>query len=422
MRKRFLGLKKPKLRSTWNKYNLYNISQFKAPSLSEKTYFQQKWMAKSLTRAYHGETIREKHWQRLFRPTMHSVVPMDHRYLASNDGSEQAEGRGSGLDVDPSIRKRIVLRTPYMNMVYAPTERRLDTAVFRALFACSLRQARQFVVHGYVKVNGKKMIYPGYALNPGDMFQVEPERVLYATGAPKDKKERKLGRVIKKNAKENSDEVGEDASSEAPRSAPTETSAEPAEPEDTRKELKTLLAQAKSVLSDSSSVSLNAKRKQNLRTFRRQIQKTLSRSTKSTTITDSLEAQLIELTAKFNDLSPFTSSSPPETSNLISSEDQPTPAPKTELLTADDRRALEAALVEARENPSDSSKPYATPWRPREYMSAFAFVPRYLEVNHKICSAVYLRHPVARPGLAEVPTPFPDEMNGLAFNWYLRRR
>ena len=266
------------------------------------------------------------------------------------------------------------------------------------------------------------MIYPGYALNPGDMFQVEPERVLYATGAPKDKKERKLGRVIKKNAKENSDEVGEDASSEAPRSAPTETSAEPAEPEDTRKELKTLLAQAKSVLSDSSSVSLNAKRKQNLRTFRRQIQKTLSRSTKSTTITDSLEAQLIELTAKFNDLSPFTSSSPPETSNLISSEDQPTPAPKTELLTADDRRALEAALVEARENPSDSSKPYATPWRPREYMSAFAFVPRYLEVNHKICSAVYLRHPVARPGLAEVPTPFPDEMNGLAFNWYLRRR
>lgn len=42
-------------------------------------------------------------------------------------------------------------------MVYAPVERRLDTAIFRALFASSTRQARQFVVHGYVKVNGKKV-------------------------------------------------------------------------------------------------------------------------------------------------------------------------------------------------------------------------------------------------------------------------
>ncbi len=70
----------------------------------------------------------------------------------------------------------------------------------------------------------------------------------------------------------------------------------------------------------------------------------------------------------------------------------------------------------------DPTKPYATPWRPRPYMSAFAFIPRYLEVNHKICSAVYLRHPVAKPGLTEVPTPFPAETQQLAFTWYLRRR
>lgn len=62
------------------------------------------------------------------------------------------------------------------------------------------------------------------------------------------------------------------------------------------------------------------------------------------------------------------------------------------------------------------------PWRPRPYMSAFAFIPRYLEVNQNVCSAVYLRHPVARPGLAEVPTPFSEGVNQLAFNWYLRRR
>ena len=41
---------------------------------------------------------------------------------------------------------------PYMAMTFAPLERRLDTAVFRAVFASSARPARQLVVHGAVKV------------------------------------------------------------------------------------------------------------------------------------------------------------------------------------------------------------------------------------------------------------------------------
>ena len=82
---------------------------------------------------------------------------MDYQYLAQHDGSEQAAGRGSGADTHPDVQQRPYPRTPYLNMVYAPLERRLDTAIFRALFASSTRQARQFVVHGYVKVNGKKV-------------------------------------------------------------------------------------------------------------------------------------------------------------------------------------------------------------------------------------------------------------------------
>ena len=39
------------------------------------------------------------------------------------------------------------------------------------------------------------MRYPGYLLNPGDLFQVNPERVMYATGAPKDNKQRRAGRL-----------------------------------------------------------------------------------------------------------------------------------------------------------------------------------------------------------------------------------
>lgn len=88
---------------------------------------------------------------------------MDYKVLAEMDGSEHAEGRGSGLEPPPDQKPKPFPRTPYLNMTYAPIERRLDTAIFRALFASSTRQARQFVVHGYVKVNGKQV---RFALKP----------------------------------------------------------------------------------------------------------------------------------------------------------------------------------------------------------------------------------------------------------------
>lgn len=95
----------------------------------------------------------------MFRPRAKAVIPMDHRYLAEHDGSELAAGRGSGLErpINPKQVSFNKNQIPYMSMVYAPIERRLDTAIFRALFASSTRQARQFVVHGKVKVNGKKV-------------------------------------------------------------------------------------------------------------------------------------------------------------------------------------------------------------------------------------------------------------------------
>lgn len=139
-----------------NKYNLYNLSQLLRTRV-RGTYFQQKWWAKAATRAYHGEQIREKQWQRMFTSRIKSVIPMNHTYLARFDGSEQAAGRGSGLDI--ADKGRPLRPIPFMNMTYAPTERRLDTAIFRALFASSTRQARQFVIHGGVRVNGKKVPY-----------------------------------------------------------------------------------------------------------------------------------------------------------------------------------------------------------------------------------------------------------------------
>ncbi|KAL9037467.1 MAG: hypothetical protein Q9214_005692 [Letrouitia sp. 1 TL-2023] len=417
--KRFYGLKRPKLRQSWNKYNLYNLSRADVPNFIARTNFQQKWTSKALTRSYHGETIKEKHWQRMFRRNIRSVVPLDHAQLARSDGHEQAEGRGSGLDSHPDKKPRAFPRTPYMNMIYAPTERRLDTAIFRALFASSTRQARQFVIHGDVKVNGKRMIYPGYLLNPGDMFQVEPERVMFATGAPKDARERRATRKLRQKQSQGSESesmpeslpstqtpsssVAED--NDSPESA-TESSAPTQEPQET---LKQLLAQAKSMLTDSSSAELTAKRKRDLRAFKQTIQRTLSRHN---TLSDSIDAQLLELSHKL-DLN---------ASSLAGAKPGPSRPSRNASKPNMETALLRKALEEARDNPIDASKSYATPWRPRPYMSAFAFVPRYLEIHHRICSAVYLRHPVARPGVGEVPTPYPAEINGLAFNWYLRRR
>jgi ribosomal protein S4 len=151
-----------RVRQSWNKYNLYNLSRLRLPNITPKTFFQQKFFAKQLTRGYHGEHLREKQWERMFSRRLQSVVDMQTLYMALHDGSEQAEGRGSGRDVPPSKNENPgglnfanQQMTPYMNMTFAPQERRLDVAVFRALFASSVRQARQMCVHGAVKVNGK---------------------------------------------------------------------------------------------------------------------------------------------------------------------------------------------------------------------------------------------------------------------------
>ena len=92
----------------------------------------------------------------MFQRTIRAVVPMNHQDLADTDGSEHAQGRGSGLEPHPDRKQNPYPKTPYMNMIYSPVERRLDTSLFRALFASSLRQARQTVIHGFVKVNGEK--------------------------------------------------------------------------------------------------------------------------------------------------------------------------------------------------------------------------------------------------------------------------
>ncbi len=51
-------------------------------------------------------------------------------------------------------------------------ERRLDNVVYRLGFAMSRRQARQFVRHGHVSVNGRKVDIPSFQVKIGDQVQV----------------------------------------------------------------------------------------------------------------------------------------------------------------------------------------------------------------------------------------------------------
>lgn len=46
-------------------------------------------------------------------------------------------------------------------------ERRLDAVVYRAGFARTIYQARQFVAHGHFTVDGRKTTIPSYRLHPG---------------------------------------------------------------------------------------------------------------------------------------------------------------------------------------------------------------------------------------------------------------
>jgi small subunit ribosomal protein S4 len=51
-------------------------------------------------------------------------------------------------------------------------ELRIDNVVFRGGFASSRNQARQFVRHGHVSVNGSRVTIPSYTLRKGDVVQL----------------------------------------------------------------------------------------------------------------------------------------------------------------------------------------------------------------------------------------------------------
>lgn len=134
------------------------------------------------------------------------------------------------------------------------------------------------------------MHYPAYKLNPGDMFQVDPDSVLFATGQPK-KKGGSNARQATKAPQDNAEaepaaeeaegaEAAEAAeASEEPEQDPETTDkpeAPPADMKPTRQAIQKLTKQAKSILARDRDVSTS--QKQNLRSFLKKAKPLLSRA------------------------------------------------------------------------------------------------------------------------------------------------
>lgn len=326
------------------------------------------------------------------------------------------------------------------------------------------------------------MTHPSYLLNPGDMFQVDPEFVLFATGKTKPppppkapRKSRKVASSLEEAAGEEDgegegEEAAADGEGEADQVAPEDrlpnldamehrlakeeayragadpAQVQPSEPGNIPRVLRFLSKKTKDILEQQKG-ELKVKKKRQFRSFIKMSRTALAKAgrTGGESQVASDQTVISEINAMLRDLAiadPTVAKEAEESGAFTADEvakateqtqkegqeqqgDKKKPAAKGRadyVMSGEEVSRMDKLIKEWEDNPEDHSKPYLTPWEPRRFMGAFAFIPRYLEVNQNICAAVYLRHPVARQKYAEVPTPFPPHVMQLAFNWYLRRR
>ncbi|OUT22878.1 hypothetical protein CAS74_002624 [Pichia kudriavzevii] len=454
------SLVRGRIRPSMNKYNLFNLYKKSKPNFRIMTLYQQKWAAKQETRAYHGEHIKEKRWQTLFEKKLKGVAQLD----ASLKGN-----------VPP---------TPMVLQTFAALEKRLDYAVFRALFASSVRQSKKFILNGHVKVNGVVIKHPSYTLSPGDIFSVDPDRVLEALGAKKPslKESYKIDKfqVIKwqnyvNEVKQNPRKVWEKKM-------------------DKQKKLASLYKnlEVPGVLTENSFVSTDIEqRKKNMQDYKlkkmKEIQNSIDRksvlkdiirtipfdsttpvenpdsfkeqfgdklASKALQIYQQLPAKITkigtdkELMEEINKIIPTFKDGKPvalvselhtEYLEKIRVDFAEKPLAEDELIKiwSDNLKKhppippfseveekggyfLRLPWQKGMFGLADPSKCYFTPWKPRQFLPVFAVLPKHLEISFPTCHAVYLRDPVARPGESEVISPFDEDIHERSYMYYVK--
>jgi small subunit ribosomal protein S4 len=107
-----------------------------------------------------------QHGQRRKKPTDFGIQLMAKQKLKGYYGSI-GERQFRGLYHEASRR-----RGDTSENLVGLLERRLETVVYRAKFVPTVFAARQFVNHGHIKVNGKRVNIGSYQLKEGDVVEV----------------------------------------------------------------------------------------------------------------------------------------------------------------------------------------------------------------------------------------------------------
>ncbi|KAL5504989.1 hypothetical protein ACEPAH_7652 [Sanghuangporus vaninii] len=258
------GIKRALPRMSWSPQNLYNLYRRSLTELKDETVFtysgnslfQQRWKSKQLTRAYHGDFINEKIFKRWYLPsTLPDVRPRTSRIASSasaaaassssGTNSRQARTGLAGVGVMDDVQslmkwalrskdaqkeqdlkeeEDLLAQAPVASLMYEEVERRIDVFIFRCCFAHSVYDARRMVIHGWVKLNGRKHTNANTRIAPGDMVSVDPEAINFLQ-KPREP-EKKPASESPESSSESSTEEGanaEVANAEAPNDSPAPT-------------------------------------------------------------------------------------------------------------------------------------------------------------------------------------------------------
>ena len=453
------SLSRGRVRASMNKYNLFNLYKKHsfASNLPTTSLFQQKWNAKQETRAYHGEHLTESRWKTLFNPNLETVAQLD-----------------------ASLRGKKIAETPMPLQTYAPLEKRLEVALFRAMFASSVRQARQFILGGHVTVNGVVIKHPSFPLQAGDIFHVKPEKVLMAMGRVKpslekaikvDNNQISVWNKYVKNAKANPKDAwdlkqlkpktlntidGTTLSKEKIRKINDSKDAQMKQKqnETTRQSILTDILRSGNgkeevTIEEFSKFGKNANKAllvyQKMYNAKHDLVNNHSLAAATEFITkkkpefDTTEEkqlatsvkqilgeiqkdtwETIRITAQEEKL-PETATAPQYTSEYAKNLKFHEMLDKEAIKEDESKAKINLPWQKGLFGRQDPTKPYFTPWTPRPFIGCFAILPAHIEISFSTCHAIYLRDPIARPGQSEVISPFPIGQHQRAYMYYSRK-
>jgi small subunit ribosomal protein S4 len=137
-------------------------------------YTGPKW---KISRRENADVFDDEQWRkRSYPPGQHNVSKGRPSNYAIQFREKQKVKRSYGL-LEKQFRnlykKAVKLAGNTGTNLLQLLEMRLDNVVYRLGYSATRQQARQFVTHGHVLVNGKKLDIPSYNVNVGDVIELD---------------------------------------------------------------------------------------------------------------------------------------------------------------------------------------------------------------------------------------------------------